>query len=155
MMFKVGDKVKHKEQGMGVGEIKRVLHDGSYQVDFGGFGVFKLHGDVLLKVPSGSLNPNKAVLPEHLFGATHACEWPTADKTNDAVQHPSHYTQGKVECIEALESATAGLSGIEAVCTANAIKYLWRWKRKNGIEDVKKAQWYINHLIKHLEGEEK
>lgn len=77
------------------------------------------------------------------------------DKTNDAVQHPSHYTQGKVECIEALESATAGLTGIEAVCTANAIKYLWRYKHKNGVQDVKKAQWYINHLIKHLEGEEK
>lgn len=146
-MFKVGDKVKHKEQGMGVGEIKRVLHDGSYQVDFGGFGVFKLHGDVLLKVPSGSLNPNK----EHLFGATHACEWPTVDKTNDAVQHPSHYTQGKVECIEALESATAGLSGIEAVCTANAIKYLWRQKRKNGIEDLEKAKFYIDYLIKWYE----
>lgn len=130
-MFKAGDKVKHKEQGMGVGEIKRVLHDGSYQVDFGKHGVFKLHDDMLKEAGS------------------------VVDKTNDAVQHPSHYTQGKVECIEALESATAGLSGIEAVCTANAIKYLWRYKHKNGVQDVKKAQWYINHLIKHLEGEEK
>lgn len=130
-MFKVGDKVKHKEQGMGVGTIKRVLHDGSYQVDFGKHGVFKLHDDMLEEAGSA------------------------VDKTNDAVQHPSHYTQGKVECIEALESATAGLSGIEAVCTANAIKYLWRYKHKNGVQDVKKAQWYINHLIKHLEGEEK
>jgi hypothetical protein len=131
MMFKAGDKVKHKKQGMGVGEIKRVLHDGSYQVDFGKHGVFKLHDDMLEEA-----------------GAA-------VDKTNDAVQHPSHYTQGKVECIVALESATAGLSGIEAVCTANAIKYLWRWKRKNGVEDLKKARVYIDYLIKHLEGEEK
>lgn len=130
-MFKVGDKVKHKEQGMGVGEIKRVLHDGSYQVDFGKHGVFKLHDDMLKEAGS------------------------VVDKTNDAVQHPSHYTQGKVECIEALESATAGLSGIDAVCTANAIKYLWRWRRKNGVEDLKKARFYIDYLIKHLEGEEK
>ena len=39
------------------------------------------------------------------------------------------------------------LQGIEAVCTANAIKYLWRWKQKNGEEDLKKAQWYIDKLI--------
>jgi len=69
----------------------------------------------------------------------------------DNVNHPSHYTNGKVECIDALESATDGLAGIEAVCTANAIKYLWRWKYKNGIEDLKKAQWYIDRLIKHQE----
>jgi hypothetical protein len=73
----------------------------------------------------------------------------------DNVNHPSHYTSGEIECIDALESATVNLSGIEAVCTANAIKYLWRWKRKNGIEDLKKAQWYIDKLINKLEEKEK
>lgn len=68
----------------------------------------------------------------------------------DNVDHPSHYTNGKIECIDALESATEGLQGIEAVCTANAIKYLWRWKHKNGKEDLKKAIWYINKLIEKL-----
>lgn len=57
---------------------------------------------------------------------------------NDAVNHPSHYTQGNIECIDAIEAATAELTGIEAVCTGNAIKYLWRWKQKNGVEDLKK-----------------
>jgi len=66
----------------------------------------------------------------------------------DNVNHPSHYTAGKVECIDALEAATCELTGIEAVCTANAIKYLWRWRQKNGIEDLKKARWYIEKLIK-------
>lgn len=61
--------------------------------------------------------------------------------------NPNHYKQGKVECIDALEAATMNLTGIEAVCTANAIKYLWRWKEKNGVEDLKKAQWYINKLL--------
>lgn len=65
---------------------------------------------------------------------------------SDNVNHPSHY-QGKVECIDALEAATEGLAGIEAFCTANAIKYLWRWKRKNGTEDLRKALWYLEHLI--------
>jgi len=68
----------------------------------------------------------------------------------ERVNHPPHYTAGKVECIDALEAATIGLQGIEAVCTANAIKYLWRWKQKNGLEDLAKAKWYINKLAKYV-----
>jgi len=66
---------------------------------------------------------------------------------SEKVNHPSHYTAGKVECIDALEAATVGLQGIEAICTANAIKYLWRWKFKNGVEDLKKCIWYTEKLI--------
>lgn len=69
----------------------------------------------------------------------------------DMVNHPSHYTQGEIECIDALEAATINLKGIEAVCTANAIKYLWRWKEKGGIEDLEKSKWYIDRLIKKME----
>lgn len=69
----------------------------------------------------------------------------------DMVNHPSHYTQGGIECIDALKAATVSKVGIEAVCTANAIKYLWRYEEKNGIEDVKKARWYIDRLIKEIE----
>ncbi len=69
----------------------------------------------------------------------------------DMVNHPSHYTQGGIECIDALKAATVSKTGIEAVCTANAIKYLWRYEEKNGVEDVKKARWYIDRLIKELE----
>ena len=72
----------------------------------------------------------------------------------DMVNHPSHYTQGGVECIDALKAATVSKTGIEAVCTANAIKYLWRYEEKNGIEDVKKARWYIDRLIRELEEKE-
>lgn len=78
---------------------------------------------------------------------------PGIESTEDAVNHPAHYTAGKVECIDALESATEGLRGIYAVCTANAIKYLWRWRRKGGVEDLKKAKFYIEHMIKRLEDE--
>ena len=69
------------------------------------------------------------------------------DDKQDRVNHPSHYTSGKVECIDAIESATINLRGIEAVCTANIIKYVWRWKQKNGTEDLRKAQWYLERLI--------
>lgn len=60
--------------------------------------------------------------------------------------NPDHY-QGKVECIDAIESATENLTGMEAVCTANAIKYLWRWKKKGGRQDLEKARWFINKLL--------
>lgn len=69
----------------------------------------------------------------------------------DMVNRPPHYNKGRVECIDAIETATSDLIGIEAVCTANAIKYLWRWKQKNGTEDLKKARWYIEHLIERTD----
>lgn len=69
----------------------------------------------------------------------------------DVVNHPSHYNKGRIECIDAIDSATVGKSGIEAVCVANVIKYLFRYEEKNGLEDVKKAQWYLNKLISELE----
>lgn len=71
----------------------------------------------------------------------------------DIINHPPHYTAGKVECIDALEAATENLTGIEAICTANAIKYLWRWRHKNGVEDLKKARWYLDRLISREEAQ--
>lgn len=70
---------------------------------------------------------------------------------NDMVNHPSHYTQGGIECIDAIKAATVGKTGIEAVCVANVVKYLWRYEEKNGLEDVKKARWYLERLIKEME----
>lgn len=70
--------------------------------------------------------------------------------TNDNINHPSHYTQGGIECIDAITAATVGKTGIEAVCVANVIKYLWRYEEKNGLEDVKKARWYLERLINEL-----
>ena len=71
----------------------------------------------------------------------------------DNVNHPSHYIQGKIECIDAIEESTKGLIGISAVCVANVIKYIWRYKFKNGIEDLKKARWYLDKLISHEENQ--
>lgn len=71
--------------------------------------------------------------------------------TKDNVNSPSHYTRAGIECIDAITAAVSGKSGIEAVCVANVIKYLWRYELKNGLEDVKKAQWYLNRLVSELE----
>lgn len=73
---------------------------------------------------------------------------------NDKINHPDHYTHGGIECIDAIEAATTGLEGTEAVCTGNALKYLWRWKFKNGVEDLLKAMWYIQRLIDLLDEQE-
>ena len=69
----------------------------------------------------------------------------------DNVNNPTHYTQGEIECIDCIKAATVNKVGIEAFCVGNAIKYLFRYENKNGLEDVKKAQWYINRLIQELE----
>lgn len=69
----------------------------------------------------------------------------------DVVNHPSHYNKGRIECIDAIDSATVGKTGIEAVAVANIIKYLWRYEEKGGLESVRKAQWYLNKLISELE----
>ena len=74
-----------------------------------------------------------------------------SDAKPEMVQHPAHYNQGKVECIDAMAAATVNKRGIEAVCVSNVIKYLWRYEAKNGLEDVKKAQFYLNRLIDELE----
>ena len=73
----------------------------------------------------------------------------------DNVNHPSHYTQGAIECIDAIKEATKGLFGIEAVCTANIIKYVWRWKFKNGLEDLDKASWYLDKLKQEVQNNKK
>jgi len=65
----------------------------------------------------------------------------------DMVNSPEHYTQGNIECIDAIAEVVKHLDGMEAMCTGNAIKYLWRWRHKNGVEDLKKAQWYIQRMI--------
>lgn len=65
----------------------------------------------------------------------------------DMVNRPPHYTKGGIEAIDAIATAVMDLNGVESFCTANAIKYLWRWKAKNGVEDLRKARWYLDYLI--------
>lgn len=68
------------------------------------------------------------------------------EEVEDVVNHPSHYESGKFECIEVMEEAL-GYDAVRDFCICNAFKYLYRHKRKNGYEDIKKAQWYINKYV--------
>ena len=72
----------------------------------------------------------------------------------DPVTRPMHYTEGAVECIDAIEAAIGDLAGVEAYLTGQALKYLWRWKWKGGVEDLKKGQWYLARLIARVEANE-
>lgn len=74
--------------------------------------------------------------------------------TNDAVQHPSHYTQGGVECIDAIRASMTA-DGFCDYCKGNIIKYIWRWRDKGGVEDLRKASVYLNWLINAAEGKRK
>lgn len=72
----------------------------------------------------------------------------------DLVNHPEHYkAKNGLEAIDMIAAFTEGLQGMDAVCTANALKYLCRWHKKNGVEDLKKAKWYIDYLINMKEYE--
>lgn len=64
----------------------------------------------------------------------------------DMVNSPPHYTQGGIECIDAMESAF-GADGLSVYCKIAAFKYIWREERKNGTEDLKKAIWYLNKCV--------
>ena len=82
-------------------------------------------------------------LPVKIHLKNYVCE--KFEKDNDNINSPAHYNQGKIETIDYIED----MNYLEG----NIIKYISRYKYKNGVEDVKKAKWYIDRLIKNLEGE--
>ncbi len=73
-----------------------------------------------------------------------------AKRAGERVDHPSHYNQGKFECIDVMVE-TFGKEATQDFCLLNAFKYVWRTGEKNGVEDVKKARWYLDKYLE-LEG---
>ena len=68
------------------------------------------------------------------------------------VFHPDHYqSETGMEVIDVIEAFTFDLNGIEAVSVGNILKYVCRYKKKNGLQDLKKAKWYLERLINHIE----
>ena len=77
------------------------------------------------------------------------------ENSESQVAHPAHYqTSNGLETIDVMEAFTEDMTGYEAVCTSNVLKYICRWKKKNGLEDLKKAEWYLKRLIEHIESSE-
>lgn len=75
------------------------------------------------------------------------------DVKPDSVNRPAHYTSGGIECIDAMQAAF-GDEAVKDFCLCNAFKYLWRHRNKNGVEDLKKARWYLNRMIREMEVED-
>jgi hypothetical protein len=69
----------------------------------------------------------------------------------DMVNSPPHYNQAGIECIDAIRAATG--DGYEYYLQGNIIKYLWRYRYKNGVQDLEKAQWYLDKLIEEINDE--
>jgi hypothetical protein len=67
----------------------------------------------------------------------------------DAVNNPTHY-QGEIECIECIK-ASMTYEEFKGYLRGNVFKYLWRYNRKNGLQDLEKSQWYLNRLHKEIE----
>jgi hypothetical protein len=75
----------------------------------------------------------------------------------DAVFKPPHYNAAGIECIDAMKAMveTADVPAHQAYCWQNSFKYLWPWPYKNnGLEDLRKARWYLDRLISQLERNE-
>ena len=70
----------------------------------------------------------------------------------DMVNSPAHYNKSGIETIDIIESVTD--DGFESYLQGNILKYLCRYKYKNGVEDLEKARWYLNRLIRTI-GENK
>lgn len=73
------------------------------------------------------------------------------EKKSDNVNHPKHYKGStSLECIECMEVAM-GINAVCFFCLCNAFKYMWRYKNKNGVEDISKARWYLDYVDKTIE----
>lgn len=70
------------------------------------------------------------------------------EPVTDNVNHPPHYNQTGIECIEVLEQLAADGEDFRII---NAIKYLWRHRHKGGCEDLRKAVWYIERYVSSKE----
>mgnify|MGYP001201835731 CR=1 FL=1 len=87
---------------------------------------------------------------DRLMDEYYSKEYTKQTKKEDMVNSPPHYNKAGIECIDAIAAATS--DGYEYYLQGNIIKYLWRYRYKNGTEDLKKAQWYLTKLIEEVEG---
>ena len=71
---------------------------------------------------------------------------PPVNPPKDEINHPDRYAGGKFECIEVMADVF-GKEAVKDFCLLNAFKYIWRQEKKGGVEDVKKAVWYLNKYI--------
>lgn len=121
----LGDTVRKKDSG----ELYQVggFYDGRY-------GAVLIKDKLRYEVYSSIINSDYELVVEH-----------------DPVNNPQHYINGGIECIDAMIAAY-GKEAVMHFCQCNAFKYQWRFDKKNGVEDLKKAEWYNNKYIELKNG---
>ena len=122
-----GDIIKKKDSGE-LYQVK-VIYDGSY-----GYGATLIKDGTHYDVYSKVISSDYELVVEH-----------------DPVNNPQHYTNGNIECVDAMIAAY-GKEVVMHFCQCNAFKYQWRFDKKNGVEDLKKAEWYNNKYIELKNG---
>ena len=115
-----------------------------------------------IKIPSadeqgyicrGCMHKDQGCIPDTGYSCMHwECDpkMISDSKGVDPVNHPSHYTQGGIECIDCIR-ASMSKDGFEDYCKGNVIKYLHRWRFKGGVQDLRKAEVYLMWLIQSAE----
>jgi len=136
--FKVGDVVrvrKPKETGGGWLSPEMDIYDGGvYEINIASCSAVRFKNCLQWAFRHEWLEPASTV---------NECSKP------DNVNHPAHYNQGGIECIDAIKAALG--DGFVSYLRGNCIKYLWRCEHKGGIEDLRKAAWYLDRAIKEME----
>lgn len=104
--------------------------------------MFTKNEDTLFRTPSYAEEQLEHALKKE-------AEKTTQETKPDIINHPKHYTQGEIECIQVIEYINRKLSliGFEGFCLGNFIKYIWRCNDKNGWEDIDKAIFYMDKFL--------
>ena len=114
--------------------------------------------EVVTEEPCQPSGLSMADIPHGVITSTYEEDFPeyanyiAEDLSPNMVDHPPHYNSGKYEVIDIIEDSLRDIDGgFEAYCLGHVEKYTKRYRHKNGVEDLRKAAWYLNKAIEHIE----
>lgn len=121
------------------GDETNCIHSGDYTID----DLFDRYKQLLNECPSACSIPY-----DEFYKLAAPLTGTTVEITNyeDLVNHPIHYIHGGIECIDAMKAAF-GSDELKVYCKIAAFKYLWRADHKGGLQDIQKANWYLNKYL--------
>ena len=122
---------------------REAVKDIKFKNDIEGFNIYDSMQEDLNRIERKMKEDKEVVLPLEKM----------PEELMDNVNHPNHYTQGKYEVIDYIEDKLSK-EELQGYCVGNVLKYVSRFKHKNRLEDLKKAEWYLNRLIKNMEGKD-
>ena len=150
MAFKVGDAVVYTlaEDDLGAGTVLSVTEDKAFVAFANRKNSMWCYNEILKKYDDWERDMNKM---QQEIDSRASYDPPTFSKESNAVDSPSHYNAGEIECIDYLKD-NLSWEGYTGYLEGNCKKYLHRWRhKKKPLEDLKKARWYLERLISELE----